>query len=322
MKNKIKQTIIAFDMISKGDTVICALSGGADSVCLLHNLKEISDELGFRLCACHINHNLRGNESDADEKYVRSLCERLEIELFVYSVDVTGTLAKHQSVEERARELRYEVFEELSRKLGAKIATAHNLGDTAETVILNMIRGTGLKGLCGIPPVRDYLIRPLLSCERKEIEAYCKENSLEYVTDKTNFSTDYSRNKVRLELIPKLVEMNPSFLGGISRMTQNLIEDSSYLEAIAAKEKKNAAYEDAYRCDSLTSLDDCILHRVISLILWENKVEPTSLRIKGISQIIAQGKGKINIEKNKFAVVKKGLFKIETIFQNYRTNNT
>lgn len=322
MKNKIRKTIEAFDMIKKGDTVICALSGGADSVCLLHNLSGLSDELGFRLCACHINHNLRGSESDSDENYVRSLCKRLGIELFAYSVDVKGTLNKHQSVEERARELRYEIFSELSESLGAKVATAHNLGDTAETVILNMIRGTGLKGLCGIPPVRDYLIRPLLSCERSEIEAYCKENALEYVTDRTNLSTDYSRNKVRLELIPKLIEMNPSFLGGISRMTQNLIEDSNYLEEIARKEKKNALRENGYCCDYLTSLDDCILHRVISLILWENGIEPSSLRIKGISEIIARRNGKINIEKNKFAIAKKGKFTIETIFQNYRVNNT
>ena len=322
MKNKVREAIEHFDMIKKSDTVISALSGGADSVCLLHALNSLSGELGFRLCACHINHNLRGDESDADEQYVRALCEKFGIELFVYSVDVSGTLKKHQSIEERARELRYEAFSELSDKLGAKVATAHNLGDNAETVILNMIRGTGLKGLCGIPPVRDYLIRPLLFCERKDIEAYCSENGLEFVTDRTNLSTDYSRNKVRLELMPKLLEMNPSFFCGISRMTRNLIEDNSYLEAIAKEEKAKASCDGGYDCNYLNNLDDCILHRVISLVLWENGVEPTSLRIKGISQVIAEKNGKINIEKNRFAIAKKGIFRIETIFQKYRTNNT
>lgn len=314
MLTNIKRAVNTYDMIREGDAVTVAVSGGADSVCLLYALKLLSEELGITLRACHVNHNLRGEESDSDEEYVRSLCKALEIPLDVFSVDVTGSVKKHESIEERARQLRYEAFQ----SLGTKIATAHTANDNTETVILNMLRGTGLKGLCGIPPVRGIFIRPLIFCTRAEIEDFCNQHSLRYVTDKTNLSTDYTRNKVRLEVIPVLNEINPSLCKGVERMTSALIEDSVFLENLAISEKEKSAQGEKYSCTSLLTLDDCILHRVISLILRENDIEPSSLRISGIHQILSQKKGKINLEKNKFAVVEKGLFSIELILQNYR----
>ena len=317
------QAVERYGMLEKGDSVTVALSGGADSVALLHSLKTSENELGIRLSACHVNHNLRGEESDGDEAYVRELCRELEVPLKVFSVDVSGSVVKHQSIEERARELRYDAFAKLSCELDSKVATAHNACDNTETVLLNLLRGTGLKGLCGIPPVRDYLIRPLILCTRDEIEEYCRENGLKYVTDSTNASTAYTRNKIRLELIPKLLEINPSLYEGVGRMTLALGEDSRFLEDMARTAFAEArAGEGVYSAEKLNALPDPILHRVISLMLREKDTEPTALRITGFYEIIKGGRGKINIEKNKFASVKKGMAEILVIPQNYRKKIT
>ena len=327
MDNNIREKILTavkqYDMLGGCKSITVAISGGADSVALLHSLKMLQQELGAELSACHVNHNLRGEESDGDEAYVRSLCSELGVPVRVFSVDVSGSVVKHQSVEERARELRYGAFAKMSGELGSKVATAHNACDNTETVLLNLLRGTGLKGLCGIPPVRDYLIRPLILCTRDEIERYCRENGLRYVTDSTNASTAYTRNRIRIELMPRLLEINPSLHEGVGRMTFTLSEDSRFLENMAKTEMAEAkAGEGVYSVEKLSGLPDPILHRVISLMLREKDTEPTALRINGFTEIIKSGTGKINIEKNKFAVVKKGMAEIQVIPQNYRKKIT
>lgn len=322
VQKKVIAAIRQYGMIKKGDKIIVALSGGADSVTLLHCLNEIKEIIGFELFACHVNHNLRGKDSDEDQAYAESLCGKMNIPIRVFSIDVLGTAQKHQSVEERARALRYEAFSEEASRLGAKVATAHNSCDNTETVFLNMLRGTGLKGLCGIPPVRDYLIRPLILCTREEIEKYCKDKGLVFVTDKTNFSTAYTRNKIRLELLPKAIEINPSIYDGISRMTASLTEDSAFLEEMARTKLAEAKLEDhSYSSEKLALLPRPLLARAISLILREKDVEPTAIKINGFEEIIKSGNGKVNIEKNKFAVVKKGKAEIQIIVQNYRKRN-
>ena len=319
VRDKVLETVEHYKMLKSGDKVIVALSGGSDSVTLLHCLKSLEAELGITVYACHINHNLRGKDSDSDQAYVQRLCEKTATPLRAFSVDVSGTVRKHQSTEERARELRYETFGRLSEELGAKVATAHNACDNSETVLMNMLRGTGLKGLCGIPPVRDYLIRPLLWCTKEEILGYCKENGLEYVTDMTNFSTAYTRNKVRIELMPKLTEINPSLIDTIGRMTKNLTSDSEFLEGMAREALDGARLgEGVYASEKLKVLPPPIFSRGVSLMLREKGIEPTALRINGFMGIITEGIGKINIEKNKFAVVRKGKAEIQIITQNYR----
>lgn len=319
LQEKVLRAVEQYDMLKSGEKVISALSGGADSVALLHCLKSLEKPLGINVYACHINHNLRGEDSDNDQKFAEKLCESLGVEISVFSVNVKENAEKHQSIEEKARELRYEAFSALAEKLGAKVATAHNGCDNTETVLLNILRGTGLKGLCGIPPKRDYLIRPLLFCTREEIEGYCKENDLKFVTDKTNFSTAYTRNKVRLEIVPKLLEVNPSLHAATERMTSSLIEDSLFLENMAKEALSQAKTENgAYFTKPLLSLPKPIFTRTISLMLREKDIEPSALRINGIAEIMEAGKGKINLAKNKFAVVKKGKAEIMHITQNYR----
>lgn len=323
IRDKVLETVRFYKMLQSGDNVVVALSGGSDSVTLLHCLKALEAELGITVCACHVNHNLRGEDSDNDQAYVQRLCEKTETPLRIYSVDVSGTVKKHQSIEERARELRYETFRRLSEELGAKVATAHNACDNAETVLINLLRGTGLKGLCGIPPIRDYLIRPLLGCSKEDILAYCRENRLEYVTDMTNFSTAYTRNKLRIELIPKLLEINPSFIETVRRMTRHLTSDSDFLENMAQEALEGARVGDGvYAADKLKILPQPIFTRAVSMMFKEKGIEPTALRINGFADIILGGSGKINVEKNKFAVVKKGKAEIRTITQNYRKKHT
>ena len=322
---KVLQAVKEYNMLKPKDKVIVGLSGGADSVTLLHSLFSLKEALDIELYACHINHNLRGEDSDSDQRFAESFCKSLDIPLRVFSVDVKGALQKHQSTEEIARKLRYEKFSEYAKEIGmigkggAKVATAHNACDNSETVLLNLIRGTGLKGLCGIPPVRDCFIRPLIYCTREEIEEYIGANSLKYVTDKTNFSTDYTRNKVRLQLMPLLLEMNPSFHRGVSRMVSALRKDSDYLEEMAVSALDNARLEEGvYSSEKLAALDPPILSRSVSLMLWEKQVEPSALRINGFTEIIKDGRGKINLEKNKFAVVRKGRAEVQIIEQKYR----
>lgn len=322
VREKVIEAIERHRMIQTGDRIIAALSGGADSVTLLHCLNELRESLGFELSACHVNHNLRGEDSDMDQAFAEKLCKKMNVPIRVFSINVLDSMEKHVGVEEKARTLRYEAFSEEAKRLGAKVATAHNSCDNTETVLLNMLRGTGLKGLCGIPAVRDYLIRPLLLCSRKEIEAYCTENNLGFVTDKTNFSTDYTRNKIRIELLPKLLQINPSLHEGISRMTNSLTEDSVFLESIAREKLEEARLgEYVYDNEKLAPLPRPILTRITSIMLRERNIEPTAIKICAYEKIIRLGAGKVNVEKNKFATVKKGKAEIQIIVQNYRKKN-
>lgn len=320
MENKIHSVIARYDMLSHGDTVIVGTSGGADSMALLHWLFRHSEELGIAVHACHINHNLRGEESLRDERFVRDFCEKLNIPLTVYSIEVRTD--KHESVEERARKMRYKCFDELCSQFNAKLATAHTASDNAETVLINILRGTGTKGLGGIPPVRGKIIRPLLHCTREDTESYCSVHGIKYVTDSTNLSEEYTRNKLRLKIIPQLKEFNPSFIDGISRMTEAVCEDNAFLEQLAARAKCDCSDENGFNCEKLRALSRAVLSRVISSVLSENGVEPSALRINECSRIIESGHGKINLCRDKFAVAKKNSFRIITLLQNYRNKST
>jgi tRNA(Ile)-lysidine synthase len=220
-------------------TVCCALSGGADSVCLLDCLRQCPD---ICLSAVHIQHQLRGAESFRDEDFCRTLCQRLAIPLTVIPVDVQGYAATHSlSVETAARECRYAAFETLDCDY---IATAHTASDQLETVLFRLGRGTGLQGLCGIPERRGRYIRPLLQTTRREIESYLREHALSYVTDSSNLSDDYSRNRIRHHIVPVLLEVSPGAEQNAVRMTDSLREDAALLDALAAEAYRNALQPD------------------------------------------------------------------------------
>ncbi len=322
MEAKVRDAIRRYGMLSDGETVIVGLSGGADSTALLHILLSLKEELGISLKACHINHNLRGEESDGDENFVRALCERLEVPLTVFGIDVKGSSSKHESLEETARKLRYREFERLCREEGARLATAHTASDNAETVLINMVRGTGTKGLSGIPPVRDYIIRPLIRCTREEIEEYCIKNGISFVTDSSNLTDDYTRNKIRHKVIPLLKEFNPSLIEGISRMTAIVGEDMSFLEEYSSVKAEECLNEGKLDSRKLLALPKAVRCRIIASALKEKDVEPSTLRISQCEEIIEKGVGRVNLCKNRFAYVRKKMFYIVEEIQNYRNKTT
>ena len=207
---KTEAAIKKYDLLSGGDSVIIALSGGADSVTLLSVLNSIKEKYNLKLYAAHLNHGIRGEEADNDEKFCKVLCENYNVQLFVKHIDVPKLCTEQKiSAELCGRNERYKFFDELSAKLNAKVATAHTASDNAETLLFNLCRGSSLAGAAAIPPKRGNIIRPLITLTRNEIESYCAENSLSYVTDSTNMSDSYTRNKIRHKVIPALKEVNP-----------------------------------------------------------------------------------------------------------------
>lgn len=234
--DKIRKTIKEHNMMVKGDAVVVGLSGGPDSVCMMHALCALKEELEIReICGVHINHGLRGQESDGDEAYAAHLCESLGVECRIFRFDV-AQMAKDLGIgtEDAGRKVRYESFEKVCRDIGGqRIAVAHNFNDQAETVLMRIMRGTGLSGLAGIPYKRDdgVIIRPVLDLKRREIEEYCSKAGLTPRIDSTNKKSIYTRNRIRLELIPEMVSnYNPNIEGALVRLAKQAAEDNDFIQ--------------------------------------------------------------------------------------------
>ncbi len=224
--------------IDEGASVLVGFSGGADSSALLYLLAEYARQSGTKIYAAHINHMIRGEEADRDEEFCRRTAESLGIEIFILKCDVPMYALTHSlSVETAAREVRYDFFKRVMEEHDIPLlATAHNANDNMETVLFNMTRGCGLGGICGIPESRRMscgtVVRPILSATRSDILDYCRQNSIEYVTDSTNTDTDYTRNKIRAEIIPALIGINENAVENVSRMTSTLRDDAMCLEGM------------------------------------------------------------------------------------------
>lgn len=231
------------DLLPPGSRVLCAVSGGADSMCLLHMLSQRKD---ISLTAAHFNHQLRGEESDRDEAFVRDLCTQWNIPLTVGRGDVKAFSEREGlSPEEGGRILRYAFLEAAAQTEGCDlIATAHNADDNLETMLLNLTRGAGLSGLAGIPPQRGNIVRPLLRVTRREIEEYLRLYSLPHVEDSTNADETYSRNKMRRQVLPLLEEFNPALRKNSIDAIRYLRADNDYLNALASNLSKKAVVED------------------------------------------------------------------------------
>lgn len=284
MRDKVRRFIEANRLLEKGDHVIVALSGGADSVSLLYVLISLKELYNLTIYAAHFNHLIRGEEADRDERFCRELCGRLGVELFTGRADIPAEAERSgESLELCARRLRYGFFDELSEQYpGAKIATAHHMGDNTETVLMNLVRGTGLAGMAGIPAKRSpNIIRPLLNCSKDEIEAYCSENELPYVTDSTNLSDEYTRNKLRLNILPVLRELNPSLDEGVGRMAAVMRDADDYLNKISYEELDKAKTAYGYRCGDLLRLDRIILTYAVKRVI-EDAGAPVDQRHIGL----------------------------------------
>ena len=244
---KISRYISRNTLLEEGSTVLVGVSGGADSTALLKVLLA----LGFRCIAVHCNFHLRGAESDRDEQFVTDLCRSLGVELITCSYDTTSyARQKGISIEMAARELRYADFERIMQERGASaICIAHHRDDSVETVLLNLTRGTGLRGLTGIKPRNGNIIRPLLCVSRQEIEDYLKETDQPYITDSTNLETDYTRNKIRLELLPLMRRINPSADSSIESTALHLQQAYAFYSDAIKQAYDKVVSEDG---DSLT----------------------------------------------------------------------
>lgn len=312
MNHKARTTIEQFAMLRQGDTVTAAVSGGADSVALLDFLCSITD-YDLHIRACHLNHCLRGAESDRDEQLVRTMCQEYGIPLDVRRVEIKP-LARERgtSIETTARAERYAFFEDLAKQYHSKIATAHTLSDTAETVLLNLCRGTGMAGLCGIPPVRGSIIRPLIACTRDEIEQYCADHGLCYVTDSTNLSNDYTRNHIRHNIVPQLNRVNRNALGSIGRMTDTLRQDAEYLQKQAQMEADRCKMDDGFSQKELKLLHPAIRTRIIAGMLETHEIERSAERIGLIDEMIMGGKRHVlQVGRNWYITVHDGFLRTE-----------
>lgn len=308
---KFKKTLNDYHMIEDGDTVVVGLSGGADSVTLLHLLNLVKDEYNINLIAVHVNHCLRGSEADNDMKFAEDYCKTLGVEFRPFIVDVSKEAEKTgESFEECGRRIRYEIFNKVCDN--AKIATAHTLSDNIETVIMNFVRGTGISGLCGIPPVRDNIVRPVINFSREEIEQYCKDNNLNYVTDSTNKCDEYKRNYIRHNIIPNLYRLNPSFNSAFSNCISLLKDDKNYLYNEVNRLIQDSKIDDTkYDVSVLLDSDISIRSKALSEIIFNFcGTYPEKKHVEILEELL-QSSGKAQITAGIFAFVKRKVLYFE-----------
>ena len=284
--------------------VTAALSGGADSVCLLHCLRECRDAFGLTLSAIHVQHGLRGEESRRDEQFCRTLCADWGVPLQVIAVAVQRS---GRSLEEAAREARYAAFAEHAE---GYVATAHTASDNFETMLFRLVRGTGLKGLAGIPPVRERYLRPLLTVSRAEVEDYLRENGIGYVTDSTNLTDDYARNFLRHQVVPLLQEQNPALEQTAAETADILRTEEAFLAQAA-----DAAYQTALQPDGslrgLRMIHPAMQRRCIRRFLAENSL-PAGLPQVTAVQVLLQDGGRTELERGgAWVCVSRGMLFLE-----------
>ena len=272
MLNKVSSFIREQKLISPGDTVICAVSGGADSVALLWAMYLLREKFSITLKAAHYNHGLRGEESQRDQAFVVDLCERFEIPLYLGIGNVTSG---EKGLEAAARDARYDFFSTLP----GKIATAHTADDNAETVLMHLVRGTGLKGLGGISPIRGSLIRPMLGVTRQDVLQFLEEYALTYVEDSSNKTDAFFRNRIRHHVMPLLVQENPSFSENVSAMALRLRQDEQILQGLVNKPIPDIP--------SLREMPASIRYRYLCAFLEQNGVkEPSAEHIRLLDSLV------------------------------------
>lgn len=242
MKNKVLNTIKKYNLIQENDKIVIGVSGGPDSMCLLHILNGLKEKLNFEIVVAHINHMIR-KEAEEETQYVKNFCDKLGIKCYIKRIDVIDKSNKEKiGTEEAGRKARYDFFEEVLNIVNAnKIATAHNENDNAETVLMNIFRGAGTSGLKGIEPIRDNkYIRPIIECERSEIEEYCRVNKLQPKIDKTNLENVYTRNKIRNVLIPEIKkEFNPNIIESLNKLSILARQENNFIQEYAKNIMEN-----------------------------------------------------------------------------------
>ncbi|MBO5066368.1 MAG: tRNA lysidine(34) synthetase TilS [Clostridia bacterium] len=310
VKKKVASALTDFAMLQSANEVVVGFSGGADSVCLLHVLNQLKGEFGFSLTAAHVNHGLRGDEALRDAEFSEAFCKENSISFKLLNADCPAEVKKTgESFEECGRRIRYDFFNSLCSS-ESKIATAHNSNDNAETVIFNIVRGASLNGACGIPPVRDNIIRPLLFCSRAEIEGYCKENNLRYMTDSTNLSVDYSRNKIRHLVLPVLEEINSGAINNINSFSSFARSVNSFVnKQVSDVLSKSRIDDNSYKADLILQQDISICKQCIVEAYFRFSAKSIdSMKIDFIYSLLSNG-GRLQLFGNEFVEVIKGVLR-------------
>ena len=295
MKEKVLKTIKKYNLIENGDKLVLGVSGGPDSICMLNILNDIKNDrnlhMKFDIIVAHVNHMIREEAID-DQKFVENFCKKINVTFYAKSIDVQKIANNNKiGTEEAGRNARYDFFDEILKKTGAnKIAIAHNKNDKVETMIMNILRGSGVSGLKGIEPIKgNKYIRPLIECERFEIEQYCKDNNIEARIDRTNFENIYTRNKIRNVIIPYIKkEFNPNIIETMDRLSALVKEEDEYLEKTVENKYKELIIEESQK------------EFVMDLKGFnkEEKVIKSRLLLYTISRLLGTAKGieKIHIE--------------------------
>lgn len=292
--NKVRAFVIENDLIQNGDRILVALSGGPDSVCLLNILFNLRKDFNIEIAAAHVNHMLRGEEAIKDEEYAKNMCCNLGIKFFSERIDI-NEVSKQKGIshELAGREERYKFFQLISKESGYnKIAVAHNANDQAETVLMNMMRGTGIEGLCGIRNKRDGgIIRPILCLSREEIESYCDINNLKPRIDKSNLENIYNRNKVRLDILPYMKEnFNKDIIETINRMVNLLQIDNDFIEKKCNNYYKKCCINNGKELiisKEVFALEKAILTRIIKKAFINFTGKYTNFEMKHIYEVIS-----------------------------------
>lgn len=307
MNNKVLKTVKKYNMLSKGDRVLIGVSGGADSIALLEFFVSVKEKYDLDICVAHIEHGIRGDDSVNDAEFVENYCKKLGVNFYLKTIDAPNLAKKAKmGVEEYSRMARYDFFNTIECD---KIATAHNLTDNIETLLFRLARGTGLKGACSIPAVRGKIIRPFIEVSSGEIRKWCNDNNIPYRVDCTNSDSAYSRNLIRLEILPLFEKLNANYQDNIENFISDVNEDyafiDDYVKSIYPKIVKNNEID----LPKLNELDLSIKKRILIMFFDENGYSLNRIHLQSVIDITLKS-GKTQIKENVFAISAKGKIRI------------
>lgn len=307
MNNKVLKTVKKYNMLSKGDRVLIGVSGGADSIALLEFFVSVKEKYDLDICVAHIEHGIRGEDSVNDAEFVENYCKKLGVNFYLKTIDAPNLAKKAKmGVEEYSRMARYDFFNTIECD---KIATAHNLTDNIETLLFRLARGTGLKGACSIPAVRGKIIRPFIEVSSGEIRKWCNDNNIPYRVDCTNSDSAYSRNLIRLEILPLFEKLNANYQDNIENFISDVNEDyafiDNYVKSIYPKIVKNNEID----LQKLNELDLSIKKRILIMFFDENGYSLNRIHLQSVIDITLKS-GKSQIKENIFAISAKGKIRL------------
>jgi len=311
MINAVLKTIQKYNLINPNDKIVLGVSGGPDSLFMLDILNKLKQELKIELIVAHVNHKIRA-EADEEEQFVRKFCEKIGIEFYAKRIEVEKYANNNKiGLEEAGRKVRYEFFDEVLKQTKSnKIAVAHNKNDKVETMIMHILRGSGIAGLQGIQPQTNKIIRPIIEIERKDIEKYCEENELQPRIDKSNFDNNYTRNKIRNVVIPYIKEeFNPNFIETMTRLSELITEENTFLNRLTETEYNKILIQKSNSqiildLKEFNKIDSIIKKRIILYTVANLRGGSQGIEKVHIEDIVKLCKNNVG---NKFLVPNKGL---------------